>query len=124
VIPDDVQLAHGPMHVEPASWTRLLVMRAVLTELSVRKIPSSIVLRSQRSNVTSMRNVVPPFCRSALPALRMMQFDTFSVDAALIWKNLSSALNPVMLRTGPASSTCGAIYVNDIELSRLIFRGI
>src|SRR5262245_10716221 len=98
-MPDCVQLAHGPIHTDPAACSRLFVMRAVLTELSVRKMPSFIVLMSQRSNVTLIRNVVPPFCRRALPALRMMQLLTFSVEAALIWKNLSWPSKPSMFLT-------------------------
>ena len=71
------------MQIVPALRKRLLVSRASLDELSVRKMPSPMLEIWQRSALTAILYVVPPFCRRNLPALSTMQLETFSVDAAL-----------------------------------------
>src|SRR5688572_13846654 len=82
------------MHSDPEFRSRLLVSRATLLELSVRKMPSLMFEIWQRSALTSILNVVPPFCRRNLPMLSTTQFEMFSVDAALTCANLSEPLNP------------------------------
>src|SRR5262245_13950110 len=82
------------MHNEPELRSRLLVSRATLLELSVRKMPSSMFEIWQRSTLTSILNVVPPFWRRNLPALSTMQFEIVRVVTALTCANLSSLLKP------------------------------
>ncbi len=87
------------MHSEPELRRRLLVSRATLLELSVRKTPSLMFEIWQRSTLTVILNVVPPFWRRNLPTLSTMQFEMLSVEAALTCANLSSLFKPVTPET-------------------------
>ena len=77
----------------PELCSRLLVSLATLLELSVRKTPSLMFEIWQRSTLTVILNVVPPFWRMNFAALSTMQFEMFNVEAALICPNLSSPLH-------------------------------
>src|SRR5262245_34715290 len=94
VLPEPEQLAQEPMHRVPELCRRLLVSLAVLLELSVRNTPSLMFEIWQRSALTTILKVVPPFWRRNLPMLSTTQFEMFSVEAALICANLSSPLKP------------------------------
>src|SRR5688572_23868123 len=83
------------MHMEPVLRSWLLVMRAVLLELSVRKMPSPKLDRRQRSTNRLIWKVVSPFWRNSFATSSTMQFDRFTVEAALTCPNLSSPSTPV-----------------------------
>src|SRR5215471_17492838 len=84
------------MHSVPELCRRLLVSLATLLELSVRNTPSLMFEIWQRSALTVILNVVPPFWRRNLPIVSTMQFEMFSVEAALICANLSEPLKAEM----------------------------
>src|SRR5882672_10323414 len=98
------------MHSDPLACRRLLVSFATLLELSVRKIPSPMFEIWQRSTLTVILNVVPPFWRRNLPMLSTMQFEIVNVVSALTCANLSSPFTPVMLEicTSPLDLTVNA----------------
>src|SRR5688500_15608897 len=83
------------MHRLPELRRREFVSLASLLELSERNTPSPMLEIWQRSALTTILNVVPPFCRMNFAMLSTMQLEMFSVDAALIWPNLSSPFTPV-----------------------------
>src|SRR5690349_20421220 len=82
------------MHSEPELRSRLLVSLATLLELSERKTPSFKFDNWQRSMLTVVLNVVPPFWRMTFATLSTMRLEMLTVPAALIWPNLSSPLYP------------------------------